>query len=126
MEMPGSVNVTISTAQGVYNGSVQVTNGKFNVTFNVGRLNAGTYNITVAANDVSNGGNYTIKTHVFENNLTVEKRVIEIYDLENITVVYGNNVTVNINGKVNTTRYGLNYTEIMVLFPSMSILVILV
>ena len=126
------INGTISDADNAdaYNGTVtvmiddkymnttQVSNHIFslNVSFD-GELNAGNHTITVSGSQCLNYkqiNNLTI-------NLTVKKATVSITSVENITVTYGINNTVNVTGRINTTRNGIAYNgKIIVLVNNQS------
>ena len=103
----GNVSVVIAN-----NAPVKATvfkNGTFTLTVNVKGFNAGNYdlNITVEGND-----NYTSVNKKFTNYLTVVPATVDVTSIDNITVDYGIG-SILVNGTLNSTKFGVNYTGIV-------------
>ena len=97
----GNITVTISNNYySVTNVSVVVRDGKFKaVILNQPELASGIYNITVSSNAQSLNDNYTVLDKVFLNKVNVTKAVV-ICEVNEITIVYGVNNTITIEGNV--------------------------
>ena len=103
----GNVSVILAN-----NAPVKTTvfeNGTFTLTVNVNGFNAGNYdlNITVNGND-----NYTSVNKKFTNYLTVVPATVDVTSIDHITVDYGAD-SILVNGTLNSTKFGVNYTGII-------------
>ena len=111
----GLINITINNSVIGCNISainVLVNDGEFNVNIvDKGNLSAGIYDIDIDSNYLN--ANYTFTSVKFRNNVTVIKANVTVFDLVNVTVIYGMNKTINITGKVSNSTYGVLYNGLI-------------
>ena len=109
-EYNGNVTVTIfNNYYSITNASVVVRDGKFRaVISNQLQLAVGIYNVSVSSNSQSLNDNYTVSDNTFVNKVNVTKAFV-IFDVYEITIVYGVNNTITISGNVSNSTYGVKY-----------------
>ena len=102
----GVVNVTITNENAtISNATVEVIDGEFiAVLSDCGRLGVGKYDVIVSNNGQSNNENFTVSNYTFRNNFTVSKTNIAANYTANVTVVYGMNDTIIIEGTFNASK----------------------
>ncbi len=107
----GLINITVlNSVLSALN--IIVNDGEFSVDLtDRGNLSAGKYDISIKSDYIND--NYTFINNTFVNNITVNKADVTAYDLNNITVVYGVNNTINITGKVSNSTYGVKYNGLI-------------
>ena len=103
----GSVTVSIS-GSGISGSGAVDNNGNFAIAVNVGKLDAGKYDIAVS---IGGNKNYNaVSGRLFVDKLNVANATIAVQAVNDINVAYGNSKTIVVKGSVNNTKYGDNYT----------------
>ena len=98
----GPMTVSIGTLSGI----CDVSNGHFNATLTgLGVLNVGEHEVNIHG-DATDNFEFVDFTGLYN----VSKATVNVVRFDNITVSYGANNTVNIEGDLSTVEYGSNYT----------------
>ena len=107
----GLINITVLNSS-LSALDVLVSDGVFSVDLiDRGNLSAGKYDISIKSDYIND--NYTFINNTFRGNITVNEADVTAYDLNNVTVVYGVNNTINITGKVSNSTYGIKYNGLI-------------
>ena len=106
----GKINVTIGNRK--YN-NIDVINGEFIVNIDdIADYKAGNYTVSIV--EAVNNENYTFKEFIFKNNISINKRTIEIYNVTVKNIEYRSTDTVYVTGNVNKTEYGEDYNGLII------------
>lgn len=101
----GKITVSIGSVEAV----ADVGDGKFNATLTgLGKVNVGENDILIHG---ENTINFTFADYIGLYNVTPAS--VEITNIDNITVVYGANNTVNVTGTISSTAFGDDYDGII-------------
>ena len=101
------ITLTLNNTERLSNAIIVNTTSGFSFNVAGGVLHTGKYNLTATST------NFNYKINYIDNEFDIIKRTIEIYQIDNIIIVYGNNYTVVVTGKYNTTQYGDNYDGLL-------------
>ena len=101
------ITLTLNNTERLSNAIIVNTTSGFSFNIAGGVLHTGKYNLTATST------NFNYKINYINNEFNITKRTIEIYQIDNIVIVYGNNYTVVVTGKYNTTQYGDNYDGLL-------------
>ena len=101
----GVVNITITNENAtISNTTVEVINGEFvAILSDSGRLGVGKYDVIVSNNGQSNNENFTVSNYTFKNNFTVSKTNVAANYTVNVTVIYGMNYNIIVEGTFNAS-----------------------
>ena len=99
----GLITVNIGGASG----SARAVNGTFTVTVNnIGKFDVGKYNISVSG---ASEGNYKVTGDNLVDGLDIVRANISILEVESYNIVYGENNTITVTGKLDAVEYGIDY-----------------
>ena len=101
------ITLTLNNTERLSNAIIVNTTSGFSFNIAGGVLHTGKYNLTATST------NFNYKINYINNEFNITKRTIEIYQIDDIVIVYGNNYTVVVTGKYNTTQYGDNYDGLL-------------